>query len=113
PVFATLRNRFRVIGHETGRNKLDPELGVYSLSGDFELGRIRLPYGDADGRRVTEYLVNEALAFPYGDTDDVLMSLWFIKARHRALMPTVASDAHMDGFFGRRPSSWGGLFRGF
>jgi hypothetical protein len=109
PVFQSLHGRFRVIGHDTGRNKLDPEFGVHSLSADFELGRIRLPYGDADGRHASELLIQEALQFPYGDTDDVLMALWFMKARAKGLIPR----RHMHGQM-RSPDGPGmGAWRGF
>jgi hypothetical protein len=106
PIFQSLHGRFRVIGHDTGRNKLDPEYGVHSLSADFELGRIRLPYGDADARHASELLINEALQFPYGDTDDVLMALWFMKARMKGLIPRRYMHGQMRGVSGPGTGAW-------
>lgn len=87
PWFLALTSRVRVITHRTGVNKHSQEFGVQSLPGDFELGRISLPYGDDEGRAMTDLLVNEALVYPQGQTDDLLMALWFVKFNHKKLVP--------------------------
>lgn len=78
----------KVIGHNTvAGNKQDPVMGVWSLGADFEAGRIRFPYGDAESRATSEQLITEALSYPNGRTDDVLMALWFIKPNYKQLIP--------------------------
>jgi hypothetical protein len=87
------------IGHNTTRwNKNDTLLGVWSLAADFESGRIRFPMGDPESRGKMDLLVDEILAYPNGATDDVLMSLWFIKANYKKLMPRGLMSTHFtDG----------------
>jgi len=85
-----IKRTMRVIGHNTGRNKADPTLGIESMSMDFELGNIRFPYGDADGRRMSELVIKEALQYPQGLTDDTLMSNWFIRYNWQSLFYGMA-----------------------
>jgi hypothetical protein len=87
PAMERIRKRVRVIPHNTGRNKGDPDLGIESLAVDFEFGKVRLPMGDAEGRRQSKLLFDEVLTFPQGKTDDVLMALWFIKFNYSRLVP--------------------------
>ena len=54
---------------------------------DFEYGRFRFPYGDAESRAMTESLFDEARMYPQGETDDLLMALWFIKWNLMRLAP--------------------------
>lgn len=87
PEMERIRTKTMVIPHTTNRNKADPELGVSSLALDFEYGRIRLPFGDVEGRRASQLLIDEASSYPQGLTDDVLMALWFIKYNYSRLIP--------------------------
>ena len=87
PEMDRIRNRCMVIPHTTNRNKADPQLGVAALSLDFEYGRIRLPFGDNDGKKASQLLIDEAVTWPQGQTDDVLMALWFIKYNYQRLVP--------------------------
>lgn len=87
PAMDTIRRRVRVLPHSTGRNKGDPTLGIESLAIDFEFGRIRLPYGDAEAKAMSQYLIDEALTYPQSKTDDVLMALWFMKFNYGRLVP--------------------------
>lgn len=87
PEMDRIRTKTMVIPHTTNRNKADPELGVSGLALDFEYGRIRLPYGDAEGKRASQLLIDEAVSWPQGITDDVLMALWFIKYNYARLIP--------------------------
>lgn len=68
-----------VVPHTTGVNKSDPKFGVESLGSDFKQGKIRLPYADPYARMAVSHLINEATAWPDGDTDDLVMSAWFMK----------------------------------
>lgn len=87
PFFMEARNRFKVIKHKTNINKNDAEYGVQSLPADFEFNRISLPYGDYDGQKMSDLLASEALPYPFGDYDDILMALWFVKFNWRRLRP--------------------------
>lgn len=67
----------QVVRHNTGTNKLDPQLGVSSLSTVWRQGRVRLP-GAQDGSRLTSLkLVDEVTRHPHGSTDDQVMAQWF------------------------------------
>lgn len=118
PAFEQLKSRFRIIGHNTGRNKGDEEMGVWGMGSDFEFGRVRFPYADAESRSMSEKLINELLTWPNGDTDDMVMALWFIKFNYKRLIPLRALPTVMDG--GWRGSMAGindmdahGAWRGF
>lgn len=67
------------IPHTTSVNKRDPKFGFESIGDLFRQGMIRLPYSTPTARLQMGYLVQEALAYPDGDTDDVLMATWFQK----------------------------------
>lgn len=91
-------NDIRVIPHTTGRNKSDPEYGIQSLATDFEFGRIRLPYGDWASQQNCKVLIDEATTYPYGTTDDVLMSLWFLRVNHHRFIPRMEGRSTGRGF---------------
>lgn len=98
-----LRRRIQVLAHDTGRNKGDPQLGVESLSVDFEFGRIRFPYGDPESRQMSDLLITEALHYPQGQTDDLLMALWFIKFNWSKLIPRFAAATQTNSASWRVP----------
>jgi len=87
PAMDALRRRVSVLPHSTGKNKGDPTLGIESLAVDFEFGRIKLPYGDAEAKAQSQHLIDEALTYPQAKTDDVLMALWFLKYNFSRLVP--------------------------
>ena len=87
PQLDAFRQRVRVVPHNTARNKGDPILGIQSLAIDFEFGRIKFPYASPEAKQNSELLIQEALSYPYGDTDDLLMSLWFLKFNYPRLVP--------------------------
>jgi hypothetical protein len=88
----------QVIPHVTQHNKADANLGVESLALDFELGRIQMPYGDADSRNMTENFFDQARTYPEGRYDDLLMALWFIKWNFNRLQPLVIMEAEDDPY---------------
>lgn len=90
PIYQRMKQRVKIMPHSTGKNKNDPELGVESLAGDIEGGRILLPYGDKWGKDMSALFEGEINVWPYGNHDDVLMALWFIKCNYRRLVPTSA-----------------------
>lgn len=65
------------IPHTTSANKSDPKFGVESIGDFFRQGKIRIPYSDIVARKSAEPLIEELLAYPDGDTDDLVMSVWF------------------------------------
>lgn len=67
------------VPHTTSINKRDPKYGFESIGDLFRQGMIRLPYGNPTSRLQMGYLVQEAISYPDGDTDDVLMATWFQK----------------------------------
>ncbi len=87
PEFQELSQYVTLIGHNTGKNKGDPVLGVESLGGDIEFGRLSLPMGDEPGLRMSKALMDEANVWPHGKHDDILMALWFIKFNYKRLVP--------------------------
>jgi hypothetical protein len=87
PYFLESKHSFKTVKHKTAINKNDSQYGIQSLASDFEYNRISMPFGDPDGVKMTELLGKEALAYPFGDTDDMMMALWFIKYNYRRLKP--------------------------
>ena len=67
------------VPHTTSVNKRDPKFGFESIGDLFRQGMIRLPYATPAARLQMGYLVQEAITYPDGDTDDTLMSTWFMK----------------------------------
>jgi hypothetical protein len=113
PEMERIRDKCMVIPHTTNRNKGDSVLGTASLALDFEYGRVRLPYGDAESKRSSQLLIDEVMTWPQGQTDDVLMALWFIKFNYQRLVPrnSFGSNNHMEAGRGFRPPPR--LFGGF
>lgn len=82
----------RIIGHETHRNKADPEFGVWSLLRPmFRHGRIRLPGGDQESKLTSLKLVEEASLYPDGRYDDCVMMMWMAAHRLPSLISTDAA----------------------
>lgn len=72
-------------GHQTGRNKADPELGVETIAPRFRNGRVNLPFHDDDLNtkvKVNEFS-RELTEWPDALTEDMVMGYWFHHAnRH-------------------------------
>ena len=99
PWFMALRERVHFVPHHTGVNKNAMDFGVQSLSGDFEHAQISLPYGDDEGRAMSDMLSNEALTWYEGIKEgyDLLMALWFVKFNYRNLRPLYALPTRRKG----------------
>lgn len=67
------------VPHTTSINKKDPKFGFESIGDLFRQGFIRIPWATPTARLQMAYLIQEAITYPDGDTDDVLMSTWFMK----------------------------------
>lgn len=76
----------RLKKHTTGRQKVDKEVGVESMAGIIESGRLRLPYGDKHARKATDKLIEQLVRYPHFSYSDLVMALWFAvtHARKRA-----------------------------
>ena len=106
PWYDVLKRRIRLIDHHTGVNKLDIELGADSLAGDFELGKIRTPYGDELAREETTRLEGEALNWPIGRVFDTYMATWFIKWNRKKLRAAVKKSNTFAGTELRPNNVW-------
>jgi hypothetical protein len=83
----TQQRSVTVVPHTTGVNKADIDRGVESTQGHWIHGRVRLPYHPTRGKPTADLLVNEALHWPEGMTDDQVMAWWFAALRSSALFP--------------------------
>ena len=100
PWFEQMKMRTIVRSHNTNaKTKGDPEWGVQSLATDFSAGRIRFPYGDAEGRAMSAKLLEEMYAYDPLDKsrNDCIMALWFIRFAHRALVPNLRLVGGFEG----------------
>lgn len=81
-----------IIPHDTGMNKLDPDLGVESVKNVYRYQQVRLP-GARRARPQALKLVTEATHYPDVTTTDCLMAQWFFEfhlptLRRRSTRPT-------------------------
>ncbi|MFW6195234.1 MAG: hypothetical protein ACOC5M_01795, partial [Chloroflexota bacterium] len=87
------------IEHTTGRNKLDPDFGVASMSGLFNGWQdgenlIELPSTQNEGvRALTDQLI--AWKPETRNPTDTVMALWFAEIRCRELVDTIDSVTHL------------------
>ncbi len=79
PTYKSLQLQARFIPHTTGVNRGDSERGVESLAHEIEFGLLRFPTADEQGREMMALFRGEFEDFPYGEHDDVVMTLWFLK----------------------------------
>lgn len=75
------RERFEIRDHKTGRNKLDPIVGVKSMAGSFVHDEISLPWAP-DARAKVSELIAQLLNWKPGVapkflTQDLVMMMWF------------------------------------
>lgn len=68
-----------VIPHTTGTNKLDVELGVSTIGSQFANARYRLPYKEGLTRTTMKTYTDEITRYPYGRTNDLVVSTWFLE----------------------------------
>lgn len=111
PIMEDWRGRVKVLEHTTGANKGDPELGIMSLAADFEAGRIRTPWGDEEGRRMTRLLEDQALVYGHHRPDDLLMALWFIKWNYRRMRPPWDGQGRISVSNSRNGGTYGYIKR--
>lgn len=85
--YKLLRQRIgvRVLPHNTGRNKADPDYGVQILGSVYEFQRVSLPWGSPEVRNKLEPFITELITYPNGQTDDGPMAQWFFEWNIRKL----------------------------
>ena len=67
-----------IVGHDTyGKNKSDPQYGVWMLAPLYQRGLISLPWLGTDALKASGYLVNEVRKWPNGTYEDCVMAQWF------------------------------------
>jgi hypothetical protein len=106
PTYFKYKERFKTIVHKTSVNKNDALYGVQSLAFDFEERHISLPYGDSEGKHMTDVFAKEVLNYPFYSTDDMMMALWFLKFNYRRLKPREAPHARTMRRAGKAWSWW-------
>ena len=82
-----------IMGHDTHRNKSDPEFGVETIRQHYKFGRVRLPYKrNSLGWTASMKLIDELTTYPKSRTDDCVMAHWFLEWNlPRIYSPTEAS----------------------
>lgn len=97
--------------HHTGNNKIDPEVGVESLSPLVENGMLHIPWGDEYSRRKMRVLVNELEEYP-GRNYDTVMALWLAYRAAGDMAPRYMSFHRTPQVFrvGRRHVGFGQRF---
>ena len=65
-----------IIPHTTGLNKADPNYGVWVMSSLYRLGKVRLPMKHGDAAVASLKLIEEAIVYDHGRTDDCIMAQW-------------------------------------
>lgn len=76
------RYGFQVIGHDTGANKRDPNIGIPGMARSFRRKEVTIPWGDSETQEKMELLRKELVAWRAGMkgtelVQDLVMALWF------------------------------------
>lgn len=85
-----------VVGHTTGREKMDVFRGVPSLSVYFENGKYRLPRGDERSTRLTNILTDELVGLGVEAHDDTVMALWITECGIRKMKESAGIEVIDD-----------------
>lgn len=101
-----LKRGVTIIGHDTHRNKADPQLGVQALVPPvWRRGLIRVPYADAKvtgpTRRMDAFdFVSQMTKYPQARFDDLVMASWFFENKRDVMRParTEAAKLRRPGF---------------
>jgi hypothetical protein len=83
------------VPHSTSINKQDPKFGFESIGDYFRQGFIRLPWGSPTSRLRVNDLIAEGTKYPDGETDDLLMSVWF----HTLAVRDHYTPANVNGMY--------------
>jgi hypothetical protein len=85
-----------VVGHTTGREKMDVFRGVPSLSVYFENGKYRIPRGDERSAQLTDILTNELVGLGMEAHDDTVMALWIAECGIRKMRENAGIEVIDD-----------------
>lgn len=85
-----------VVGHTTGREKMDVFKGVPSLSMLFEHRKYRLPRGDDRSAQLVGVLTNELVGLGVETHDDTVMALWMAECGIRKMREREAKLEIID-----------------
>lgn len=73
----------------TGLKKGDIDIGIRSLSVLVENGKLKIPRGDADSKRLTDIFVSELTDYGKAAHDDMVMAWWFAENAARIYLKEV------------------------
>lgn len=91
------------VPHTTSQIKLDPEIGVTSISVHWKFGRVRLPGRTDVDRAHVEPLVKQVTTYPRASLDDQVMANWFMEVQLPNVVKRVRRERPPEGR-NRRPS---------
>lgn len=86
----------KVIPHATGQNKLDADMGVYSLGPPFEFGKVSLPWHGYPEREAVAPLAKELVTYPGCETTDCVMAAWFYIHHVKRMARTNDVEGFLD-----------------
>lgn len=94
------KHGFRIETHQSGRNKMDPQIGVASMAGSFIGGKVSIPWADQESQDNAATLVDELRKWRPDVPakflrQDEVMSLWFCHLYWQRMRSTLAS--RIDG----------------
>jgi hypothetical protein len=103
----------------TGRNKMDPELGISSMAPMYHDGSIDLPYGDSDSRKKTNMLLRQLELWTTDGVvnkkhkTDIKMASWFpfpyfvkmMKEERKATLH-IGSESSYPSYGGTSSAPW-------
>ena len=98
-------NGVRIEGHQTYKNKWDPNFGVTSMVGMYENGKINLAWGDAATKRKVNIFRQQLLYFSQAGASnsrnvktktDLVMASWFPMKRIRTNVKMMLAEADSD-----------------
>lgn len=98
------------VPHTTSQIKLDPEIGVTSISVHWRFGRVRLPGRSDLDRAHVEPLVKQVTTYPRASLDDQVMANWFMEVQLPNVVKRVRRERPSEGR-NRRPSWLAGARR--
>jgi hypothetical protein len=81
------------VPHNTAANKLDPEIGVTSISEHWRFGRVRLPGKTEADKIAIDPLVRQVTNWPRATLDDQVMANWFMEHQ----LPNIALRVRRPG----------------
>jgi hypothetical protein len=82
--------------HQTGKNKLDSEIGIEAMSPWFENGKVHIPWGNPESIRKMTPFVDELVMYP-ALTTDIIMAFWFAWLAAQERQSTLESYNYLDG----------------